>query len=67
METTKQTIKATPNHSKKTFTIKKYNKGILTSKYRTTPLSKEEFESCENNTENDWKQFLKTDEYYSVN
>jgi len=66
METTNETITATPNYSKKTFTIRKYNKGILTSKYRTTPLSKEEFESCENNTENDWKQFLKTNDYYTV-
>ena len=66
METTKQTIKATPNHSKNTFTIRKYNKGKLTSKYRTMPLSNEEFESCENNTETDWKQFLKTNDYYTV-
>ena len=67
METTNETIKATPNYSEKTFTIRKYNKETLTSKYRTIPLPKEEFESCEHNTENDWKQFLKTDEYYSVN
>ena len=29
-------------------------------------MNKIEFESEEMNTENDWKQFLKTDEYYKV-
>jgi hypothetical protein len=63
METTEQ-IKATANKSKRTFTIRKYIDGKLFSKYRTIPLSKEEFQSEEMNTENDWKQFLKSDDYY---
>lgn len=36
------------------------------SKFRTYPLSKEEFEVAEFNTENDWKQFLKSDGYYPL-
>jgi hypothetical protein len=59
-----QTIKATPNYSKRTFTIRKYIEGQLFAKYRTIKMGKEDFD-CENmNTENDWKQFLKSDEYY---
>ena len=48
--------------SKKTFTIRTEG-----SKYRTIPMSQEEFESCENNTANDWQHFLSnTDDYYVV-
>ena len=36
-------IKVTPNHSKRTFTIRKYIDGKLFVKYRTIQLSKEEF------------------------
>lgn len=57
----KATIKATPNRSKRTFTIR-----TGYAKYRTLKMSKEEFESAEFWTENDWKQFLKTDEYYKI-
>lgn len=59
---TKRTIKATPNHSKRTFTIRT-STGF---KYRTLQMSKEDFNSCLHNTQNDWEQFLKSDEYYSV-
>ena len=54
-------IKVTANQSKKTFTIR-----TETAKYRTYPMSKEEFKNCENNTANDWQQFLKSDDYYRV-
>ena len=54
-------MKITSNKSKRTFTIKNE-----TATYRTFTMSKQEFESCLHNTENDWKQFLKTDEYYKV-
>lgn len=56
-------IKATANHSKRTFTLRKYNGSELIAKYRTFPMNKEEFESSQINTENDWKQFLTSDEY----
>ena len=59
-----QEIKASANQSQRTFTIRKYIDGKLFAKYRTTQMSKEEFESSESNTENDWKQFLKSDDYY---
>ena len=59
-------ITATPNYRKRTFTIRTEENGIKT-KYRTIPMSVEEFESNINNTANDWNQFLKTDEYSIVN
>ncbi len=65
MKTT-ETIKVKANQSKRTFTIRKYVDGELFAKYRTIQLSEEEFMIEENNTENDWKQFLKSDDYYKV-
>ena len=63
----KEVIKATPNYSKRTFTLRiKYSDGT-SWKYRTTPTSMEEFFSCEFNTNNDWKQFLRNcNDYYVV-
>jgi len=58
-----ETIKATANHSKRTFTIRKYIDGKLFAKYRTIEMTPEEFDSELMNTENDWKQFLKSDDY----
>jgi len=54
-------INVKANYSKRTFTIR-----TDSGKYRTYPMSKEEFESCEHNTANDWNQFLKSDDYYKV-
>ena len=55
------------NQSKRTFTIRnKFPDGTVL-KYRTNKLTKEEFEQEEFNTSNDWRQFLKTDNYYKVN
>ena len=61
-----ETLKVTPNYRKKTFTIRKYDNGKVFSKYRTTPMSKEEFESEEMNTETDWRYFLRSSNDYSV-
>jgi len=61
-----ETIKAKPNHSKRTFTIRKYIGGKLFAKYRTTKIGKEDFEAENMNTENDWKHFLKSDDYYKL-
>ena len=52
-------MKITSNKSKRTYTIKNDY-----AKYRTFTMSKQEFDSAYYWTENDWKQFLKTDEYY---
>lgn len=59
-----QTIIATSNKSNRTFTLRTYINDKLSSKYRTIKMSKEEFESNENNTNNDWTQFLKSNDYY---
>lgn len=64
--TTKRTLKVTSNKSAKTFTLRfTYNDGEEI-KYRTLPMSREEFESAKYRTDNDWIQFLKTDEYYTL-
>lgn len=59
-------VTATANHRNRTFTIRTFQDRKLISKYRTIQMNKEEFESCLNNTENDWKHFLKSSDYYSV-
>lgn len=62
-----RTIKATANHSKRTFTLRIYEDGKLYEKYRTIPQNKEDFNYYDNfATHRDWLQFLKTDEYYVV-
>jgi len=62
-----QTLKVSANNSRKTFTIRTYVNGKFSSKYRTYPTNKHEFERDLNNTENDWKQFLSySSDYYAV-
>ena len=60
---TNEILKISSNKTKRTFTIRtKY------AKFRTLQFSKEEFEHAEFFwTGNDWKQFLKSDDYYKVN
>ena len=59
-------IRVTANQSKRTFTIRKYSNGKLFAKYRTCEMNVENFEVEEMNTENDWKDFLKSSDYYRV-
>jgi len=66
MTTQNETLKVSANQSKRTFTIRKYIDGKFSVKYRTVPMRKTVFESTEYNTEGDWKQFLKSDNYYKV-
>ena len=61
-----KTIKATSNHKNRTFTIRTYYNGKLANKYRTIRMDHEEFASCLYNTENDWSQFLRKSQDYSV-
>ena len=61
-----KTITATPNYTSRTFTIRICINGKLYFKYRTIQMSKKEFESELNNTENDWSNFLKSNDYYLV-
>ena len=66
MKTLNQTIKVVANNAKRTFTIRTYVNGKFSAKYRTIQFSKEEFSENEYNTEKDWQQFLKSDDYYQV-
>lgn len=59
-------IQATANHSKRTFTLRTYHEGKLSFKYRTCKMDEEEFEEALYRTQNDWKNFLNTDNYYKV-
>ena len=61
-----ETIRVASNQRQRTFTIRKYINGKLFTKYRTIQLSQQEFDRESHNTENDWKQFLKSDDYYIV-
>lgn len=54
-------LKISSNKSKRTFTIV-----TDAAKYRTLTMSKEEFESANYWTGQDWAQFLKTNDYYKV-
>lgn len=56
-----QEIKISANKSRFTYTIRTNG-----SKYRTIKMTKEEFNSNYNNTGNDWKNFLKTNDYYLI-
>ena len=66
MKNSNKTIKVKANQSQRTFTIRCYINGKLYAKYRTYKMNQSEFDSEEMNTENDWRQFLKTDDYYMV-
>ena len=59
---TNEILKISSNKSKRTFTIwTKY------AKYRTLPFTKVEFREADLFwTDNDWKQFLRTNNYYNV-
>lgn len=61
-----RTIKATANYGKRTFTIRIQYNGVTSTKYRTLPMSEEEFNGSLYHTQNDWSQFLKSDDYYKV-
>lgn len=54
--------RVTANKSARTFTLR----CSTGSKYRTFPMSADEFRSCEHNQQQDWREFLKTDEYWVV-
>jgi hypothetical protein len=58
---TGRNIKIRSNKSARTFTI--VTDG---GKYRTYPVSRKEFQNMEYMTGNDWQQFLKSDDYYTV-
>ena len=59
-------IRSYSNKQHRTYTLSIYHAGKLTCRYRTLQMNKEEFTSALNWTQNDWKEFLKTDEYYKI-
>lgn len=66
MRTLNRAIQATANHAKRTFTIRTFENDKVVSKYRSFKMDKEEFDNAQFWTQNDWFQFLKTDEYTLV-
>ena len=54
-------FKVSSNKSMRTFTLV-----VDGTKYRTVKMNKEEFQSCLNNTANDWNDFLKSSGAYYV-
>ena len=54
------------NESKLTFTIRSQKNGKTIFKYRTITFTPDEFYEMCYNTQEDWHQFLKTDEYYLI-
>jgi hypothetical protein len=56
-------IKVSANQSKRTFTIR-----TDAGKYRTFPMSKQEFRSCEHNSGQDWQNFLRyqSGDYFKI-
>ena len=55
-------MKITSNKSKRTFTIRKES-----TKFRTLEMSQNEFDECDNYTNEDWKYFLRSSgSYYEV-
>lgn len=55
-------LKISSNKSKRHYTIT-----TESGKYRTLPMSKDEFHSASYWSGQDWQNFLKTDEYYRIN
>ena len=63
----KRFYKVTPNYGKRTFTIRVQNLAEKTIfNYRTNVFDRDEFDSMEFNTQIDWHNFMKTDEYYLI-
>ena len=63
-------IKIRSNKTLGVFTITKYEMAgktkIPVAKYRTNPLSKQEFQDMESNTTKDWENFLKNSKNYTT-
>lgn len=54
-------ISVSRNVSKRTYTIRTNG-----AKYRTYPMSREDFNAADFWTGNDWNNFLKSEDYYPV-
>lgn len=62
----KRDLEVKANYSMRTFTLRFYYSDGTVTRYRTNRMSKEEFNSCLHNTDRDWNEFLKSDDYYVI-
>ncbi len=58
---TARELKVSSNKSARTYTIK-----TESVKYRTFPMSRQEFNDCSHMTGQDWQNFLKGSDYYKI-
>ena len=66
MRNSTETIEVKANQSARTFTIRKIYSDGSKVKYRTWPVSREEFKCEEMFTEIDWKNFLRAGSNYYI-
>ena len=59
-------IRVSANQSARTFTIREIYPDGVKYKYRTIKMSQQEFDTEEMNTESDWRNFLRSSDYYTV-
>ena len=59
-------LKATPNYSRRTFTIRKYYRDGTITKVRTGQFSQTEFNDLLLNDEMDWQFWLSNVDYYTI-
>lgn len=65
--TAKRALSVSSNKSARHFTLKFTYDDSSVVKYRTNAMTKEAFSECENNTDNDWEEFLKSSgDYYKI-
>lgn len=60
------TIKARPNYSKRTFTIRRYAGPTVYAKYRTKKMEWRDFSDCFHNKAEDWEKFLLENEVEEI-
>jgi hypothetical protein len=61
-----ENLKITSNKSARTFTIRKLENNKVYAKFRTYQFDKEEFNNAIFWTENDWRNWLKTNAYKRI-
>jgi hypothetical protein len=60
----KKSIIASSNRTSRTFTIRKYEVAKCYAKFKTLPMSRQEFEDMEYWTQGDWEYYLKSEQSY---
>ena len=59
-------LKATPNYSRRTFTLREYYRDGTITKIRTGRFSQSEFNELLCNSENEWLAWLGTINFYTI-